>query len=92
MYPKQTKNNLNESTDFKKQAKREQLATLLITKFRNKYQINLMTERKLADAIHEQVNKMVLMQDSLSEKQLQTVDQMISQLVSDYRGPAKPSS
>ena len=52
MYPKSSLT-LNKSTDSKKQAKREQLANLLINKFRNKYQINPVTERKLDEMICE---------------------------------------
>lgn len=68
MYPKNSSQALNKSIDFKKQAKREQLANLLINKFRNKYDINPVTEKKLDDQICEQIKELVLLQDNLSEK------------------------
>ena len=54
MYPKQhpaENPDLRKSMDFKKQQKRDQLAALLINKFRNKYQISLSNEKTLDDLI-----------------------------------------
>ena len=54
MYPKQSQSKFNHN-DEKKQAKREQLAQLLINKFRNKYAVNPTTERDLDTLIQDEV-------------------------------------
>jgi len=54
MYPKQSQSKYNHQED-KKQAKREQLAQLLINKFRNKFQVNPNTERDLDALIQDEV-------------------------------------
>jgi hypothetical protein len=62
MYPKQhpaESPDLRKSMDFKKQQKRDQLAALLINKFRNKYQVNLSNEKSLDDLIWNCVSEMV---------------------------------
>ena len=54
MYPKQHPGgspDMRKSMDFKKQQKRDQLASLLINKFRNKYQVSLSKEKALDDII-----------------------------------------
>ena len=53
MYPKQSQSKFNHN-DEKKQAKREQLAQLLINKFRNKYAVNPTTERDLDTLIQDE--------------------------------------
>lgn len=69
MYPKQppTRSQLNDSMDFKKQIKREQLAQLLINKFRNKYNINSATEKDLDTLIQDEVKQLILHEANVSE-------------------------
>jgi hypothetical protein len=51
-------------------SKREQISRLLITKFRNKFQISLQQEADLDAKICDQVNSVVKTDEALGEKQL----------------------
>ena len=66
MYPKQSQTK-SQAQDDKKQAKREQLAQLLINKFRNKYSINPSTERDLDTLIQDEVKQLILVEANVSE-------------------------
>lgn len=66
MYPKQSQTK-SQAQDDKKQAKREQLAQLLINKIRNKYSINPSTERDLDTLIQDEVKQLILVEANVSE-------------------------
>jgi hypothetical protein len=74
--------------DFKKQIKREQLAQLLINKFRNKYNINSATEKDLDTLIQDEVKQLILHEANVSENQLTALDKAISSTVKAVRGIA----
>ena len=57
MYPRNPSSPTSES---KKMAKREQLASLLVNKFRTKFRINIVEQRDLDDKITQAVYDMVL--------------------------------
>jgi hypothetical protein len=77
MYPRQP--NFGQSSNYspssagsmaRSASKREQVAKLLITKFRNKFSVNLNAEAELDAQIVESVHSMVRGDDQLHEKQL----------------------
>ncbi len=95
MYPKQHpagSPDLRKSMDFKKQQKREQLAALLVNKFRNKYQISLSSEKALDDLVQSAVSEMVSRDCSMSEKHLRELDAKIAAQVEQARGAHPRSS
>ena len=95
MYPKQHpagSPDLRKSMDFKKQQKRDQLAALLINKFRNKYQVSLSQEKALDDLIQHYVSEMVSKDQSMSEKCLRELDAKIAHEVAQARGGVLGSS
>jgi hypothetical protein len=65
MYPK---NPTSPTSEEKKFAKREQLASLIINKFRNKFRINLALQRELDEKISEAVYEMVCSDGVVSDK------------------------
>ena len=92
MYPRQISQphkNSNLSSAFidqKKLAKREQLADLLINKFRNKYNLNVSAERDLDNKITTLVSKVVIQDAPVGEKELNELDKVIAECVKTARG------
>lgn len=72
--------------DFKKQQKRDQLISLLVNKFRNKYLISLQTERSLDEKIQAAVIEMVTKDANMTEKSLHALDRQLSKIVNEARG------
>ena len=84
MYPKQGKGASG------KQSTREQLSELLINKFRNKYNVNVQTEREIDSVINKEVSKIVKQQAPVGERELNEVDRCISNAVKEHRGEPQP--
>jgi len=72
--------------DFKKQQKRDQLISLLVNKFRNKYLISLQNERSLDEQIQAAVIEMVTKDCNMTERSLHALDRQLAKIVSDFRG------
>lgn len=68
MYPKQPSFQIASSTAQARQQKREQVARLLISKFRNKFNINMATEQSLDTKLIELINTLVKNDEILGEK------------------------
>jgi hypothetical protein len=77
MYPKQPQFSRNNS----RSSKRDQVARLLITKFRNKFNINLTDEQPLDLKIQEHVNSIIKSDEPLTEKQLVQLSRKLGQVV-----------
>jgi DNA-directed RNA polymerase specialized sigma24 family protein len=77
-----------QSMECKKQQKREQLAALLINKFRNKYRINLASEKDLDDLVQKAVSDMIRKENTMCEKNLRELDSRIATQVELTRGGA----
>jgi hypothetical protein len=95
MYPKSHpagSPDLRKSMEDKKQQKREQLAALLINKFRNKYRINLANEKELDDLVQKSVSEMIRKDNTMCEKNLRELDQRIANQVEVIRGPTRSHS
>jgi len=78
MYPK---NVSTPTKDEKKFAKREQLATLIINKFRNKFKINLQLQKEIDDKICDEVYEMVCADGVIGDKQLAALDFKLTAIV-----------
>jgi len=72
--------------DFKKQQKRDQLTSLLVNKFRNKYLISLQSERALDEKIQCCVIEMVTKDANMTERSLHALDRQLAKIVNDFRG------
>ena len=91
MYPRQISQphkNTNMSSaifDQKKLAKREQLADLLINKFRNKYSVNIHEEREIDGIIKLEVSRFILPGTTVHEKDINELDRTIQNAVKALR-------
>lgn len=65
--------------------KREQIAKLLINKFRNKFTVSLSHEAALDQKICDHVNSMVKTDEQLGEKQLVQMSRALSKIVEQHR-------
>lgn len=83
--------NGSQSGDHKRAAKRDQLASLLINKFRNKFAINITNERDLDERICKEVNTLVNSNASVTERHLSNLDKELSKVVRESRGEPEPS-
>ena len=88
MYPKS--NSSPTSLESKKLAKREQLVTLLINKFRNKFRINLGTQQDLDEQIAREVIDLVMSDQMANDKQLAALDQKLTVMVEQQSQRSKP--
>ena len=77
--------------DSKRAAKRDQLASLLINKFRNKFNINITSERDLDERICKEVQTLVGSNASVTERHLSNLDKELSKIVRETRGEPEPS-
>lgn len=59
MYPKQASHGRQRSNSNSRQSAREQLAELLLNKFRNRYSLNVASERELDTSIQKEVSRVV---------------------------------
>lgn len=84
MYPKSTAS--KNASGSNKQHTREQLSELLINKFRNKYNVNTSTERDLDAKIGKEVQRVVMQDAPVGERELNEVDKLISAAVKMCRG------
>ena len=75
--------------EIKKQ-KREQVANLLINKFRNKYMISSVKDKELNEIIITEVRAM-LSGGSAHEASLFNLDMKLEQMIKDFRDPKKSS-
>jgi hypothetical protein len=75
MYPKSTTSRARSNSN--KQTARDQLSELLINKFRNRYNINVSTERDLDATIQNEVTKVVKQEASVTERDLNELDRKI---------------
>ena len=92
MYPKTPQASLHKSMDFKKQQKREQLSSLLVSKFRTKYQISATRNPELDALLHDQVVELLQSNNNaMSEKALRELDLKFAAQVKASRGSNAPS-
>jgi hypothetical protein len=75
MYPKSTTSRTRSNSN--KQTARDQLSELLINKFRNRYNINVSSERDLDATIQNEVTKVVKQEASVTERDLNELDRKI---------------
>lgn len=75
MYPRQ------ESSRSRSTASRNQLADLLINKFRIRFKVNLNTEKDLDRIVVDEVTKLIKKDSSVSEKDLHMIERVIKQAV-----------
>ena len=83
MYPKQAgrqRSNSNSRTGA-----REQLAELLLNKFRNRYSISAATERDLDASLQKEISRVVKQEASVTERDLNELDKKIKDLVHETR-------
>ena len=73
MYPKST----TSSTHSTKSNTRQQLAELLINKFRTKYNITLGSERQLDQIIEKEVSKVLKQEAAIGQKELNEINKAI---------------
>ena len=73
-----------------KQHKREQLLTLLVAKFRNKYMVNSVEEMHIDKVIFEEVTELVS-QGSTYEANLYSLDKKLERIIKDMRAGKEPN-
>ena len=91
MYPKQASHGRQRSNSNSRTGAREQLAELLVNKFRNRYSISAATERDLDASLQKEISRVVKQEASVTERDLNELDKKISALVTSARGAAQAS-
>lgn len=75
----------NSSTLSNRHGKREQIARMLINKFRQKFDVDFDKDNRLDGKLVDAVNSAVKTDEPLGEKQLVMLSRKLTAMVEDYR-------
>jgi|LakMenEpi03Aug12_release.lakeMendotaPanAssembly.Ray.scaffolds.fasta_scaffold3159338_1 hypothetical protein len=92
MYPKSQNSTTRQDADQRKQAKREQLADLLLQKFRGKHHINPTSEGELDTFIKLAVQRFITPKSSIKDQDINDLDREIDKRVSQLRSKQQQSA
>ena len=79
------------SSKISRGTKRDQIARLLINKFRTKYQISYNSDLQLDSKVIDTVNQAVKQDQALGEKQLVLLSRKVAHIVEEHRKKGKVS-